>query len=97
VLKNYLNLFIRDDLLSWNSTKVPVLSDHAQRQLEKVLRENILRNAQLVLKRMHVLMPNSLPDKSAAVVVNHKVLHLVKLATSKRKLCMMNPTWAPWF
>jgi phosphatidylinositol kinase/protein kinase (PI-3 family) len=31
------------------------------------------------------------------VIGNHKVQQLVKLATSKRKLAMMNPTWAPWF
>lgn len=97
VLKNYLCLFIRDDLLSWNSTKVPLASDLEQRQLEANLREKIQKNVNLVLKRIHLLMPAS-PDKSGKpAVMNHKVQQLVKLATSKRKLCMMNPTWAPWF
>lgn len=122
ILKNYLSLFIRDDLLSWNGTKTPMETDVRQRELEKQHREKVTNNTNMVLKRIHMLMPTPHQQPSAAEraaqqaaaaaaghqgpvphlasqpqPLNHKIHLLIKVATSKQKLCTMGPQWAPWF
>jgi transformation/transcription domain-associated protein len=103
VLKNYMCLFIRDDLLSWNSAKVSATTSASQRQLEQQLGSKITENVGLVLKRIHLLMPavsrQDLQPQAgkAPTPVNSKVHQLIKCATSKSKLCLMSPTWSPWF
>ena len=71
ILKNYLSLFIRDDLLSWNSTKHPIDSDVTQRALEQAARERVAANTSMVLKRIHMLMPTPNHTPSAAERAAH--------------------------
>jgi len=97
VIRNYLCLFIRDDLLSWNSTKMSMPDDRGQRQLETQLRDKIRNNVGLIIKRLHMLMPSNQENKNPPMPMNSKVLQLIKDATSKERLCMMSSTWQPWF
>ena len=67
IIRNYLSLFIRDDLLSWHSARQgPIESDVRQRELEKAQREKVSMNTTMVLKRIHMLMPNQPHQPSAA-------------------------------
>eukprot|EP00466_Bigelowiella_natans_P000476 jgi/Bigna1/33130/e_gw1.1.3.1 len=105
VIRNYLCLFIRDDLLSWNSTKMSMPDDRGQRQLESQLRDKIRNNVSLIIKRLHVLMPSQSDTKvrnndsaiNPPMPMNYKVSQLIKDATDKERLCMMSSTWQPWF
>jgi transformation/transcription domain-associated protein len=122
IVRNYMSLFLRDDLLSWTATKAPLDSDQRQRDVEKLHKDKVANNVQMVLKRIHMLMAQvyqqPTPQERAAVIaqaqargepvpqhifssqplpVNHKVHLLIKVATSKQKLCTMGQQWAPWF
>ncbi|GAB5370731.1 hypothetical protein AAMO2058_001518200 [Amorphochlora amoebiformis] len=98
VIRNYLCLFIRDDLLSWNSTKMSMPDDRGQRQLESQLRDKIRNNVGLIIKRLHLLMPSQSDSKNhPPQPMNYKVLKLIEDATSKQRLSMMSSTWQPWF
>ena len=92
VIKNYFCLFVRDDLLSWNSTKISVPDDHGQRALESKLRDKIKINVRHTYTRVQSLLV-----QSESGPMNSKVNQLIKNATSQERLCMMNPTWQPWF
>jgi len=100
ILKNYLFLFIRDDLISWNATKMPYKTDGSQRSMEKHLREKISANVAQIFRRLQSLNTQPPADRngrSVAIPPNHKINQLIETATSKAKLSMMGSTWAPWF
>lgn len=61
ILKNYLSLFLRDDLISFQSTKMIGLSDPDQQVLEVNLRERISTNVRYISKRIHNMMPSQQP------------------------------------
>ena len=112
-LKNFLSLLIRDDLLSFSTARTPLDSDAMHRMLERSYREKVMQNVNNVLRRMHNLVANTTQQQqsaaqqngsgaqqqpqAASTPINHKVAHMIKIATAKSKLCMMQPTWAPWF
>eukprot|EP00457_Paulinella_chromatophora_P000070 gb/GEZN01000070.1/.p1 GENE.gb/GEZN01000070.1/~~gb/GEZN01000070.1/.p1 ORF type:complete len:2436 (+),score=418.65 gb/GEZN01000070.1/:121-7308(+) len=95
VLKNYLCLFIRDDLLSWNSTKMPLSSSQAQRHMEDRLRPAIAQNVKAIRERIHVLTPSR--SHNSPIEITHHVRALMQTAMTPKHLARMNPTWAPWF
>ena len=137
LLRNYLCLFIRDDMVSYIGTKTLIPNDDSLRSalrsanlacadflllrgrlLERSLREKVQMNVQHALKRSSSLIPPNdqqvrafprfLFDRSRErnshtlqtrmpQPVNHKILSIIKSASSKQKLSMMLPTWAPWF
>lgn len=66
LLENYLSLFIRDDLLSWNNIKHPVDSNVTQRAIEQANKKRVAVNTSMVLKRIHMLIPTPNPTPSAA-------------------------------
>jgi transformation/transcription domain-associated protein len=67
VLRNYLSLFVRDDLLSWYTTKGhPLDSDAAQRAVEMGHKEKVGANTSQVMKRIHMLMPGQATGPTAA-------------------------------
>jgi hypothetical protein len=58
ILRNFLNLHIREDLLSWNTTKLPQnVTDAVQRQMEAAARDKINQNVALIMKRIAILTP----------------------------------------
>jgi len=101
VLRNYLSLFLRDDLFSWHTTKHVVDSDSAQRALEAAARDRVAGNTSAVIKRIHMLMPSQQQtqagERHQPQPLNHKIQLLIKVATAKQKLSTMGPQWAPWF
>lgn len=107
ILKNYLNLFLRDDLLSWSVTLQPIGSESALDDLERSLRAHVSQNTTAVLNRVQSLMPSSPPppttttsDAPGAKVpapINAKIQRLVEQATSIDNLSAMPATWHPWF
>jgi phosphatidylinositol kinase/protein kinase (PI-3 family) len=59
IVKNYLNLYLRDDLVSWNVTLQPIGNDSALDELEKQLRPSVSSNTSQILARVQSLMPSS--------------------------------------
>ncbi|CEP01214.1 hypothetical protein PBRA_001820 [Plasmodiophora brassicae] len=102
ILKNYLYLFIRDDLVSWHSTKKVLLADSAQRALEYEVRLQISNNTLQVLRGIQSFMASSKSEGGAGSdtstePINAKVLHLIRQAMKEEYLCAQSPTWHPWF
>jgi transformation/transcription domain-associated protein len=100
LMKNFLSLFHRDDLVMFHSSRVPLLSDSEQQRTELQLRDRIGTNVRQMLKRVHGLMPSqssSGPTEDPPSPVNSKVLKLVESATDPALLANMPPTWQPWF
>jgi phosphatidylinositol kinase/protein kinase (PI-3 family) len=97
ILKNYFSLMVRDDLIGWNGTKVQVLSDEYQRNLEKQFKEKVNINVQAIIKRIVQLMPPSSGDANAGAPVNSKIMQLIKSVTSKQRVSQQSVTWHPWF
>lgn len=54
MLRSYLNLFIRDDLLSWNSAKSLYTTN--QRALEAQLREKVDANVHTIIQRVRQMI-----------------------------------------
>jgi phosphatidylinositol kinase/protein kinase (PI-3 family) len=53
-VKSYLYLFVRDDMMSWNTSKRLVLNNADQRAREQALRKKIMANVNTILKRTQV-------------------------------------------
>lgn len=97
VLKNYLCLFLRDDLVSWSEKKSPISSDDEQRVVEVQLRDRNSNNVKYILKKVHSLMPGPPSDKDdASSSVNSRPFQLIQMATDRSRLASMPPTFAPW-
>lgn len=98
VWKYYLTLFIRDDLLSWTSTKVPITSEQKRRSTELSLEKKVTDNVKDILTRIKQLGPSrDLNLSSSNQQRSDPVQLLLSNATDKSKLCLMPSTWAPWF
>jgi transformation/transcription domain-associated protein len=64
ILKNYLYLFTRDDILSWHNNKSPIISDVAQRHCEAALKDKVSLHVNAIQKRiqnMTVQQPSANP------------------------------------
>ncbi|KMS93513.1 hypothetical protein BVRB_030720, partial [Beta vulgaris subsp. vulgaris] len=100
IVKNYLNLYLRDDLVSWSVTLSPATSDNALDELEKQLRPMVSANTSQILARVQSLMPTTPPPNEASKLplsINAKIQRLVESSTSIDNLSAMPPTWHPWF
>ncbi|KAJ3683868.1 hypothetical protein LUZ60_014095 [Juncus effusus] len=100
---HHLAMFFRDELLSWSwrrplgipSVPVPVLNplDFEQK---------VTTNVDHVVTRIKDIAPQFLSDEEENATeppqsVQRGVTELVEAALSPRNLCMMDPTWHPWF
>jgi transformation/transcription domain-associated protein len=98
VLESQLSLLLRDDLLSWHSSKTRPQSESEQQGVEVQLNDRITSNVQQVLKKAQQIAPKfnqaEVPGETASP--NQKVFDLIEAATASKNLCQMNPTWLPW-
>lgn len=61
LVDDYLQLFMRDDLLSWHASKTPPRSEKAERAMQSHLQERVERNVQSCLANISRLVPNHKP------------------------------------
>jgi transformation/transcription domain-associated protein len=98
IIQPYLNLVLRDDLLSWHASKTPVRSEFEQRLIEKQLTDRMHKNVSRVLQRLEEMCPkrNLVDVKGCALPVDRRVHDLIRIAQREEKLSSMNATWMAW-
>lgn len=89
VMKNYLSLFIRDDLVAYNATKSPITSDDQQKQLERQLKDKVAANVSNILKRIVGLMPPSGEQVRSFPFLASPCLPLCLLAAACRAVALL--------
>jgi transformation/transcription domain-associated protein len=71
-LKNYLCLFIRDDILGWNPNwKAALSNDSMLRRMEQNTREKVSGNVTHILRRIHQLVPSQNEQPRVSVLFCH--------------------------
>lgn len=60
-VQRYLTLLLRDDLLSWHSSRSPTRPESEQTRLESSLRDRVFANVLTVLRRLRRIAPNEAP------------------------------------
>lgn len=100
-----LALFFRDELLSWSwrrpvgvpSPQVPTLG------LNQVdFEQKVVTNVDNVIDRIKAIAPQTFVEEEEDTTdppqsVQRGVTDLIDASLSPRNLCMMDPTWHPWF
>ncbi|EPS72877.1 hypothetical protein M569_01879, partial [Genlisea aurea] len=108
-LWHHLAMFFRDELISWSWRRPPLGMMHMSAavggggSLNNVgLKQKIVTNVDNVIGRINAVAPQFIAEEDENGVdptqsVQRGVGELVEAALSSRNLCMMDPTWHPWF
>ncbi len=93
LMKNYLSLFIRDDMVSYTRSKSATQRSELEERdaIEKMLPQ-VIKNAESVISRIENLRPQ-IGDKEE---LDTNVLKLIEDATNEENLSQMPATWHPW-
>ncbi|KAK5166740.1 transcription-associated protein 1 [Saxophila tyrrhenica] len=86
-LEHHLSIFIRDEMTFWYT------SSHRQNIKETELRENVQRNAEVVVNKALGLTGD---PSASGLPANQPVVDLVSKATNPSNLCQMDLQWMPW-
>ncbi|KAK2974573.1 hypothetical protein RJ640_016914 [Escallonia rubra] len=103
---HHLAMFFRDELLSWSWRRplgmplAPVVGGGSLNPVD--FRQKISTNVEHVIGRISGIAPQYVSEEEENVVeppqsVQRGVTELVEAALTHRNLCMMDPTWHPWF
>ncbi|KAI3451444.1 hypothetical protein Pfo_008109 [Paulownia fortunei] len=104
-LWHHLAMFFRDELISW-SWRRPLgmpLAPVGGGSLNNVdLKQKVTTNVEHVIGRINGIAPQYISEEEENGVdppqsVQRGVAELVEAALIPRNLCMMDPTWHPWF
>ncbi|XP_011099839.1 transcription-associated protein 1 isoform X3 [Sesamum indicum] len=104
-LWHHLAMFFRDELISW-SWRRPLgmpLAPVGSGSLNNVdLKQKVTTNVEHVIGRINGIAPQYISEEEENGVdppqsVQRGVAELVEAALTPRNLCMMDPTWHPWF
>ncbi|KAL7102214.1 hypothetical protein ACP275_08G105000 [Erythranthe tilingii] len=104
-LWHHLAMFFRDELISW-SWRRPLgmpLAPVGGGSLNNVdLKQKVTTNVEHVITRINGIAPQYISEEEENGVdppqsVQRGVAELVDAALTPRNLCMMDPTWHPWF
>ncbi|KAJ6816627.1 putative transformation/transcription domain-associated protein [Iris pallida] len=100
-----LALFFRDELLSWSwrrplGVPSPQVAAGGINQLD--FEQKVTTNVDHVIDRIRVIAPQNFSEEEESTTdppqsVQRGVTDLVEAALAPRNLCMMDPTWHPWF
>ncbi|XP_031107078.1 transformation/transcription domain-associated protein-like [Ipomoea triloba] len=102
----HLAMFFRDELLSWSWRRplgVPMGPVVGAGNLNPVdLKQKISTNVEHVIGRINGIAPQCISEEEENGMDNPQsvqrgVAELVEAALTPRNLCMMDPTWHPWF
>ena len=93
LMKNYLSLFIRDDMVSYTRSKSATQRSELEEReaIEKMLPQ-VIKNAENVISRIENLRPQ-VSDKEE---LDTSVVKLIEDATTEENLSQMSATWHPW-
>lgn len=104
-LWHHLAMFFRDELLSWSWRRplgMPLAPVPGGGLSPADFKHKVTTNVEHVIGRINVIAPQNLSDEDENAMdppqsVQRGVAELVEAALSPRNLCMMDPTWHPWF
>ncbi|KAG2376186.1 uncharacterized protein HKW66_Vig0156600 [Vigna angularis] len=105
-LWHHLAMFFRDELLSWSWRRplgMPMASMAAGGTMSPVdFKQKVITNVEHVITRVKGIAPQNFSEEEENVMdppqpVQRGVTELVEAALNPRNLCMMDPTWHPWF
>jgi transformation/transcription domain-associated protein len=102
---HHLAMFFRDELLSWSWRRplgIPSVPVAAGMINPLDFQQKVINNVDHVINRIKSISPHYLADEEEDTTeppqsVQRGVTDLVEAALSSRNLCMMDPTWHPWF
>ncbi|WVZ66880.1 hypothetical protein U9M48_016041 [Paspalum notatum var. saurae] len=101
---HHLAMFFRDELLSWSWRRPLIPSVPVASGMSNPLdfQQKVINNVENVISRIKSISPHYLADEEENATeppqsVQRGVTELVEAALSSRNLCMMDPTWHPWF
>lgn len=102
---HHLAMFFRDELLSWSWRRplgMPLAPVPGGGLSPADFKHKVTTNVEHVIGRINGIAPQSLSDEDENAMdppqsVQRGVAELVEAALSPRNLCMMDPTWHPWF
>lgn len=102
---HHLAMFFRDELLSWSWRRplgIPSVPVAAGMINPLDFQQKVINNVEHVITRIKLISPHYLADEEEnssepPQSVQRGVTDLVEAALSSRNLCMMDPTWHPWF
>ncbi|KAJ8771163.1 hypothetical protein K2173_023488 [Erythroxylum novogranatense] len=105
-LWHQLAMFFRDELLSWSWRRplvmplAPVGGGSSMNPVD--FKNKVTTNVDHVISRINGIAPQFLSEEEENAVdppqsVQRGVTELVEAALTPRNLCMMDPTWHPWF
>ncbi|OWM88959.1 hypothetical protein CDL15_Pgr020913 [Punica granatum] len=105
-LWHQLAMFFRDELLSWSWRRplgMPMASLAGGGSLNPAdFKHKITNNVEHVIGRINRISPQFYSEEDENAMdppqsVQRGVMELVEAALTPRNLCMMDPTWHPWF
>ncbi|KAK9136460.1 hypothetical protein Syun_015790 [Stephania yunnanensis] len=105
-LWHQLAMFFRDDLLSWSWRRplgipsAPISAGGSLNPLD--FKHKVTTNVEHVIERIKGIAPQYVEEVRENAMdppqsVQRGVTELVEAALTPRNLCMMDPTWHPWF
>lgn len=100
----HLAMFFRDELISWSWRK-PIGMNQAPVACSlnpAEFKQKVVTNVEHAIGRVNAIAPHYVPEEEDNGVdppqsVQKGVSELVEAALTPRNLCMMDPTWHPWF
>ncbi|KAK9678784.1 hypothetical protein RND81_11G233100 [Saponaria officinalis] len=102
---HHLAMFFRDELLSWSWRRplgMPLAPVPGGGLSPADFKHKVTTNVEDVIIRINGIAPQSSSEEDENAMdppqsVQRGVAELVEAALSPRNLCMMDPTWHPWF
>jgi len=109
-LASLLRLYIRDELVSWQSISGGTM-DSKFSQNESLLRATVQSNVDDLMSKIREMSPQPAtrapsasetsaeyaPPTDPVVPLNEKIMELIQTATSTDQLCLVSPPLHPWF
>eukprot|EP00898_Chlorokybus_atmophyticus_P003741 jgi/Chlat1/4368/Chrsp29S04524 len=105
-VQHYLAMHFRDELIAWSARRQPGVTPTASSAYmpPRELRLKVQANLEPVEQRIKSIAPQEQLDEASAQSegqqlrsIQRSVSELVEAALSPKNLCMMEPTWHPWF
>jgi len=101
-LEPILHLLLRDDIISWYTSKTQPRNDKKTQEMEHQLSERVRKNVGYVQKRLEECSVRHVENAAEEAIsenpqpVDAHVRNLVTAATNEEKLCLMSSTYQAW-
>mmetsp|Transcript_19582 Transcript_19582/g.41009 ORF Transcript_19582/g.41009 Transcript_19582/m.41009 type:complete len:1565 (+) Transcript_19582:380-5074(+) len=102
IFEPMLHILLRDDIISWYTSKSNPRNDHKSRELEVQLSDRIWKNVGYVQERVEECSARLVEDASKEAIsenpdpVDSKVRQLISVATNSDNLSLMSATFQAW-